>query len=402
MGRIKLSSHVIEHLEVKEKTYTVWDSEVRGFGVRVWASGSKVFTFKYEQRCKQHWITLGRFGELTYDQAKKKALKLRLQIADGQKPGEELQAKRKAPTVSDLCDRFLAEHADVKTKPSTAKEYRRTVERDIRPALGPLKVREVTTQDIHALHHKLSTAPIQANRTLAVMSKMFSLAELWGMRVQNTNPCFLIQRMPEKRRERFLSERELKHLGDVFQAMEAAGEIDLFASAALRMLILTGARLGEITGLQWSMVDLENGFLRLPDSKTGAKVVFLNPPAIAVLMSLPEILGNPHVFPGEAEGQPITNLSKAWDRVKAKAKLPGVRIHDLRHTFASMAARSGLSLQIVGALLGHAHPSTTKRYTHFASRPLLEGSEQVGKVLGGFLKIDTPEDENPEAETAKG
>jgi len=117
--------------------------------------------------------------------------------------------------------------------------------------------------------------------------------------------------MPEKRRERFLSEKELKHLGETFQKLEAAGEIDLFASAALRMLILTGARLSEITGLQWGMVDLENGFLRLPDSKTGAKVVFLNPPAIAVLMSLPEILGNPYVFPGETEGQSITNLSKA-------------------------------------------------------------------------------------------
>ncbi len=136
----------------------------------------------------------------------------------------------------------------------------------------------------------------------------------------------------------------------------------------------------------------------IPDSKTGAKVVFLNPPAIAVLMSLPEIMENPHVFPGEAEGQPITNLSKAWDRIKGKAKLPGVSIHDLRHTFASMAARSGLSLQIVGALLGHAHPSTTKRYTHFASRPLLEGSEQVGKVLGGFLGIENPQGKNPQSE----
>lgn len=396
MGRIKLTTKTIEQLEVKEKAYTVWDSEIRGFGIRVWASGSKVFTFKYEQRCKQHWITLGKFGELTFEQAKKKALKLRLQVTDGQKPGEEAQATRKALTVSELCDRFIAEHVDVKTKASTAREYRRTIERDIRPALGDLKVREVSPKDLHALHHKLSSAPIQANRTLAVASKMFKLAELWGLRSQNTNPCQLIQRMPEKRRERFLSESELKHIGSAFDELEAAGEIDLFACAALRMLILTGARLGEITGLQWSMVDLENGFLRLPDSKTGAKVIFLNPPAISVLGDLPQILGNPFVFPGEAEGQHITNLSKSWDRIKGKAHLSGVRIHDLRHTFASIAAKSGLSLQIVGALLGHAHPSTTKRYTHFASRPLLDGSKQVGELLGGLLQIAAVDKENPE------
>lgn len=371
-----------------EKTaYTVWDTEVRGFGVRVWSSGSKVYVFKYQHRGKQHWITLGPANQLPFARAKKKATELRLEILDGQNPGQEIQERRDALTVSALCERFIAEHVDVKTKASTQKEYRRVIEHDIRPSLGEMKVEDVKPKDVHELHHKLSASPIQANRTMAVLSKMFTLSELWGIRPQNSNPCHLIQKMPENRRERFLSEKELKAIGTAISALEETLEIPIFAGAAIRMLILTGARLGEITGLRWEMVDTENGFLHLPDSKTGKKVIFLNLPAIELFDELPRLMTNPHVFPGEIGNGPITNLIYSWNRVKKKSGISGVRIHDLRHTFASMAARSGLSLQIVGALLGHAHPSTTKRYTHFASKPLQDGSQQVGNMLGLLLGV---------------
>ena len=385
MASIKLNKSEVDRLEIGETPFTVWDTEVKGFGVRVWTSGSKVYVFKYQQRGKQHWITLGPTNQLPFARAKKKATELRLEILDGQNPGQEIQERREALTVSALCDRFLAEHVDVKTKPSTRKEYRRVVEHDIRPVLGSLKAEDVKPMDVHDLHHKLAGSPIQANRTMAVLSKMFTLSELWGIRPPHSNPCFLIQKMPESRRERFLSEKELKAIGTAISALEETLAIPLFAGSAIRMLILTGARLGEITGLRWEMVDTENGFLHLPDSKTGKKVIFLNPPAIELLNDLPRLQTNPYVFPGEIGNGPITNLVYSWNRVKKKSGISGVRIHDLRHTFASMAARSGLSLQIVGALLGHAHPSTTKRYTHFASKPLQDGSHQVGNLLGDLI-----------------
>ncbi len=386
MAAVKLNTRVITELEPKEKTYAVFDTEIRGFGVRVWPSGVKVFVFKYERQAKQHWLTLGRFGELTFEQAKKRALKHRLEITDGQNPGAVIRAKREAPSVADLADRFLRDHADLKTKPRTAAEYRRMVELFIKPKLGRLKVADVLPADAYEFHTSLAKTPRQANHTLAVLSKMFSLAELWGWRTQNTNPCFIVERLPERRRDRFLTEKELERLGQVIQEMEDAITDSIYVFAALRMLIFTGARLSEILTLTWAMVDLENGMLRLPDSKTGAKVIFLNPPAIRLLKVLPEIQDNPYVFPGDRENDRLVNLEKPWRKIRDKAGLPNVRIHDLRHTFASMAAQSGLSLQVVGALLGHTHPSTTKRYSHFGTQPLLDSSKQVGAKLAKALE----------------
>lgn len=386
MAAVKLTTRVITELEPKDKTYAVFDTEIRGFGVRVWPSGVKVFVFKYERQAKQHWLTLGRFGELTFEQAKKRALKHRLEITDGQNPGMVIRAKREAPSVADLADRFLRDHADLKTKPRTAAEYRRMVELFIKPQLGRLKVADVLPADAYEFHTSLAKTPRQANHTLAVLSKMFSLAELWGWRTQNTNPCFIVERLPERRRDRFLTEKELERLGQVMQEMEDAVSESIYAFAALRMLILTGARLSEILTLTWNMVDLENGMLRLPDSKTGAKVIFLNPPAIRLLKALPEIQDNPYVFPGDLDNQRLVNLEKPWQKIREKAGLSDVRIHDLRHTFASMAAQSGLSLQVVGALLGHSHPSTTKRYSHFGAQPLLDSSKQVGAKLAKALE----------------
>jgi ABC-type uncharacterized transport system involved in gliding motility auxiliary subunit len=167
----------------------VWDSEVMGFGVRVWTSGSMVYVFNYQQRRKQHWVRLGHINVLPFAQASKKATAMRPQLVDIQNPGQAIQQKRQTPSVSELCDRFIAEHVNVKIHPSTQKEYCRVLEHDIRPALGHLKAREIAPQDVPELHHRLSAAPIQAIRTMALLSKMLSLFELWGLRPSNSNPC---------------------------------------------------------------------------------------------------------------------------------------------------------------------------------------------------------------------
>ncbi|WP_306589574.1 site-specific integrase [Geothrix sp. 21YS21S-4] len=384
----RFTKTLVDSLQPGEKAYTVWDRDMPGFGIRVWTSGTKVFAFKYTKRAEQHWITLGRYGVITVDQARKKAQKIRLQILEGEDPHKKLTEQRDAPTVNELANRFLEEHVETKTKATTQRQYREAIARFIVPELGKRLVRDLEPGDIAKLHHSIRATPYQANRVLAVMSKMLKMAELWGYRPQASNPCFYIQKFKEHSRERFLSAAELRRLAEVLTTMEKTKEQSLFAIAAIRLLMFTGARLNEILRLQWDEVDLESGVLRLKDSKTGAKAVFLNKPAVAVVETLPQMLNNPYVIAGDKEGTNLVNLEKPWDAIREKAKILGVRIHDLRHTFASYAAQGGMSLEMIGALLGHSQASTTKRYAHLANSQHRSNSERVALALETALKSE--------------
>ena len=224
--------------------------------------------------------------------------------------------------------------------------------------------------------------PYQANRALAVLSKMLQLAEVWGFRPMKSNPCYLIEKFKERPKERYLSEAELSRLGEVLAQVEREKLVDVFVVAAIRLLIFTGARVSEILNLQWQHVDLNNGTLRLPDSKTGAKVIFLSVPAANVLKKMPKLVGSPWVIPSEEPENPWVNINKPWLKIREMAKLEGVRIHDLRHTFASIAVQSGLSLEMVGGLLGHSQASTTKRYSHLSNRFLSTEKQKSGRQVG--------------------
>jgi integrase len=377
----RFTKTLVDSLQPGEKAYTVWDRDMPGFGVRVWTSGTKVFAFKYTKRAEQHWITLGRYGVITVEQARKMAQKIRLQILEGEDPHKKIAEQRNAPTMKELAQRFLEEHVEPKTKATTQRQYKEAIARFIIPDLGKRLVRDLEPDDVAKLHHSLRATPYQANRVLAVMSKMLKMAELWGYRPQASNPCYYIQKFKEHSRERFLTTAELKRLADVLTIMETTKEQSLFALAAIRLLMFTGARLNEILQLRWEEVDLESGVLRLKDSKTGAKAVFLNKPAVEVLEALPKILDNPHVIVGDKEGAYLVNLEKPWDAIRERAKIVGVRIHDLRHTFASYAVQGGMSLEMIGALLGHSQASTTKRYAHLAANQHRTNSEVVGKAL---------------------
>jgi len=377
---------LVDSLQPSEKPYTVWDPDMPGFGIRVWTSGTKVFTFKYTKCAEQHWITLGRYGVLTVDQARKKAQKIRLQILEGEDPHKKLAEQRNAPTVNELAQRFMEEHVQTKTKATTQRQYKEAVTRFIAPQLGKRLVRDLEPDDIAKLHHALRATPYQANRVLAVLSKMLKMAELWGYRPQASNPCYYIQKYKEHSRERYLTAAELRRLAGVLAEVEETKEQSLFAVAAIRLLMFTGARLNEILRLRWDEVDLESGILRLKDSKTGAKAIFLNKPAVEVLEALPQLLDNPYVIAGDKEGAYLVNLEKPWDAIRELAKIEGVRIHDLRHTFASYAVQGGMSLEMIGALLGHSQASTTKRYAHLATSQHRDNSEKVAKALKEVLK----------------
>jgi integrase len=259
------------------------------------------------------------------------------------------------------------------------------LERVIVPALGNHRVTEVTRADIAKIHHDFRHIPYDANRSLEIISKMFSLAEMWGLRPDGSNPRKYIKKYREEKRERFLSRAELRRVGEVLREMEQE-RVELPASiAAARLLMLTGCRLGEIMTLQWDHVDIADKALRLPDSKTGAKVVHLGQPAVEVLEKIERVDGNSWVIVGTKSGARLTDLQPFWQRVRARAGLKDVRIHDLQHTFASTAVASGQGLPMIGKLLGHMQVQTTARYAHLAADPVKQAANHVSAEIAVLL-----------------
>jgi integrase len=276
----------------------------------------------------------------------------------------------------------LNEHVATKTKPRTAVEYRRLVETIIVPAFGRKRVRDVTRGDISRLHHNQRATPYAANRTLAVLSKMFALAEKWGERPDGSNPCRHLQRYTEHKRERMLSAEEFGRLADALNASNRSP----YALAAIKLLAFTGGRMSEILGLKWEWVDLERGEARLPDSKTGTKTLHLPPPALAVLADLPRVEGNPYLIVGHIRGARLVNLEKPWRSIRKAASLPDIRLHDLRHAFASVAASSGMGLPIIGKMLGHTQAATTHRYAHLAPDPVKAAAATVAAKIADAMQ----------------
>ena len=232
----------------------------------------------------------------------------------------------------------------------------------------------------------MASKPYQANRTLALLSKFFNWAEKHGLRPDGSNPCRHVEKYRENRRERFLSQAELGRLGDALREAERDKSCSPWVVAAIRLLTFTGARRNEILTLRWHHVSEEHGLLCSPTSKTGRKAVHLNAPALAVLQAIPRLEGNPYVICGERPGRHLVNLEKPWRRIRAAAKLDDVRLHDLRHSFASVAASGGQSLVIIGKMLGHSQPATTARYAHLADDPVEAASDAVGRRIASAME----------------
>lgn len=377
----KITKRLVDAAEAHSAEYFVWDSEIPGFGLRVLPSGRKGYVVQYRAGRRSRRISLGPSTVLTCEQARNRAISIVAAARNGADPAAERDAGRKAITVKELAERFDREHIAIRVKASTAKEYRRNLERFILPALGQLTVTGITRADVAKFHHDLRHIPYQANRCLEVVSKMFSLAEMWGLRPDGTNPRKHIRKYPEEKRERFLSAAELRRIGEVLREMEAEGIELPSAILAARLLILTGCRLNEIMTLQWDHVDLEGRALRLPDSKTGAKIVHLGQPVVELLRDAPRIKGNPWVIPGTLPGKRLSDLQPFWQRVRARAGVKDVRIHDLRHTFASTAVAAGQGLPMIGKLLGHTQAQTTARYAHLAAEPVKMAADAVAQNL---------------------
>lgn len=377
----KLSKSKIDALEIKSKDYFIWDRELPGFGIRVFPSGRKKFVLQYRIGRRSRRIMLGQHGAITLDQARKLAVQALAKIGQEIDPLEERIERKDALTVKELADRFEAEHIAVHLKETTAKEYRRNLKLFILPAIGRMRITDVTRADVAKFHHDYRHKPYQANRNIEIISKMFNLAELWGLRPDGTNPRRHIKKYPERKRERYYSPAELQSIGRVLREMEAEGLEMQSAINAIRLLLFTGCRLNEIVKLKWEWVDLDNAALHLPDSKTGAKTVHLGQAAVNVLRNVEKLLGNPFVITGRKPGQCLTDLQPFWQRVRARAGLKDARIHDLRHTFASIAVSNGKSLPMIGKLLGHSQVQTTARYAHLAVSPVVDAANDVTALI---------------------
>ena len=362
----------------------VWDDQVPGFGVRCRA-GQKSYVLQYRvmggRGSRQRRVTLGRVGALSLDDARVLAQDYLRWVRYGHDPAASRHAIRQAPRMEDLAERYLREHADVKKKPSSAKMDHVNLRLHVLPILGMQRVETMTRADIARLHHGMRATPGAANRVLALLSKMLSLAEQWGLRDPGTNPVKGLARYRERKRERHLSLEELGRLGEVLRRAEVERTESPSVVAMVRLLLLTGARRGEVLGLRWEQIDWQGGSVRLADSKTGPKTLYLSDAARALLAGLPRLEGNPWCLSGRVHGKPLVNPQKPWKRLRAQAGLADVRLHDLRHTYAAMAARGGLSLPMIGALLGHQEAQTTQRYAHLVGNPVQAAAEQVGEAV---------------------
>lgn len=393
----KLSDAIVRSLAAPAQgnkiTYEHGSNAVRGFGLRVTATGMKSFILNYTIAGRERRYTIGGYPEWKVAAARQRAAELRQDISRGIDPLDERIADREAPTINDLADRYIAEHASRKR---TGTDDGSMLSRIIKPEIGACKVASVTFADIDRLHRKVTKGSntykggaYQANRVLALLSKMFSLSIRWEMRADN--PAKGVERNTEERRYRYLTGDELRRLTEALAAHPSQT-----AANAVRLLLLTGARRGEVLGAIWEQFDLEAAVWVKPSSHTKQKRehrVQLSAPARQLLVEMrataekrakdKKAEASPYVFPARAGDGPMTEIKKAWAALCTSADLKGVRIHDLRHTYASVLASAGFSLPVIGALLGHTQPGTTARYAHLFDDPLRAATERAAAIITG-------------------
>jgi len=409
---MKLTKRSVDALFPRQKQYIEYDTELKGFGVAIYPSGIKSWVCEYRPHgggrgTAKKRVTLGKVTQLPPEQARKTAADMLAAVRLGGDPALEKAERRASVTVGELIDFFDAQYVGPMLKPGTAVSHRIALE-ELRRAHGALKATALTRSHVTTLHFRMADRPYAANRAVAVWSKAFAWAAGAGLIPEGQNPAKNIKKYREQGRERFLTSDELARLGDALREGETIGlpyfvdetkptakhaakadhrrvKLDRYATAAFRLLVLTGARLREILHAKWEQVDIERGLIFLADSKTGKKPLYLSAAAQKVLADLPRIEGNPHVIAGANDGAPRSDLKKPWAAVSRAAGLEGVRIHDLRHSFASFGAGASLGLPIIGKLLGHSQPATTARYAHLDADPMRRAVDTIGSAISGAM-----------------
>jgi len=444
--KAKITKRTVDAAKPGKRDTFIWDTETKGFGLKVTPAGKKVYLFQYRLPGQKYAlrITIGEHGDpWTAEKARVEAEKYRGDVKHGINPAAVKRTEKAEKSVAELCDLYLAEGCETK-KPSTLATDQGRIERHIKPLLGNKRVKDITQNDIKRFMKDVAAGKTKANektgrhgraivtggkgtatRTVGLLGGIFSFAVGEGIRPDN--PVRGVKRYADKKGERYLSPDEMATLGETLTEAENDGE-NSTAIAAIRLLILTGCRKSEILTLQWAHVDFDLAYLRLPDSKTGEKIVPLGAPALELLASLPRVERNPYVLPGEKEKQHLVGLPRVWKRIRNKATLKiwadnerlgplvlqltpkdgapsvadieseakkrelsipkgltDVRLHDLRHSFASVGAGAGMGLPIVGKLLGHRDPKTTARYAHIADDPAKAAADRIAGTIAAAM-----------------
>lgn len=380
--RAHLDGHFVRHkLPRAGREYAIHDITLPGFGIRVRASGKAYWTVRYRHRGKDRRMTLGKTTEIDANTARAQAKKLLAKVALDGLPQPQ-KAKSKSPTMDEFVDARWKEIARG-WKPSTERRSWSDWKVQLQPVFGHQMVTEITRGDVVRWRDSCAVGKEQRfNRSVPVLASLLKYAEALKLRPKGSNPCRGIARYKQRLKERYLTPAEFRRLGLELNAEERDRPAEV---AIVRLLLLTGARVSEIRDLKWAWVQPPR--LLLPDSKTGPKVIYLNSQATAILQKVPRQKGCPFVFPNPTREQPLT-LDPWWPRFRRQCAMPDVRLHDLRHTFASVAIQQNVPLSTIGNLLGHVLPETTARYAHLADEHVSEAAQRVSGSLANAIGVD--------------
>jgi integrase len=388
--RERLTESLLDNLKPTNRDQFVFDTMLSGFGFRLTPAGTGIFFVSKPRR------TVGLRAEISAAEAREKAREMLVDIRQGKDPHLERRAREAAiaagsMTVRQLAEQWMTQYVRPKLKPRTVADYEKLLAKHILPALGHLTVAGVTRADVTALHVAMKDTPRRANYTVRTIQGMMTYGCDNGLRPPLDNPVRKIKLYRERARERFLSEDEIGKAADAITAVERDGIIGPHGAAGLRLALFTGARSGEITAIEWRHIDWQRRFIRLPDSKTNEpRTIHLSDAAVEVLKTLPRV--GKFAIAGAKPDEAYKNLSRAW--IKVRDRTPGladVRLHDLRHSYASLAAGQGVSLQMIGKLLGHKVPATTQRYAHLARDAVAAVNDQLGAAMVAAIDRKAPE-----------
>lgn len=401
VNRVRLTEKILREAEPREgRDYQIFDADIRGFAVCIYRGGGRAFTFDYRHAGRQRRMTFARWPEWSVTAARERAKELRREVDAGGDPLADRDQTREAPRVADLIDRYIAEHV-VRLAPLNAADQKSMLPKLVAPHWGHKLVSEITKADVEKLLAKIAEGrarphkakpnsrarklqgskptPVRANRVGEILRKMFNLAIEWGMRTDN--PANGFYRRIENPRERFLSKDEIDRLAKALDAAE-----DQRAAGIIRLCMLTGARVGEVRQGRFEQFDLEYCLWSKPAATTKQRRIHRVPISedVAAIVRQRRLLvpkGSPWLFPGDVPGEPVKEIRRFWRGIQRQVEIEDVRIHDLRHTFASLLVSGGASLEMIGKLLGHSQMQTTQRYAHLMEGPLRAGVDAVADML---------------------
>lgn len=391
MAKIKLTKSVVDAATFRAKGYELRDTVVPGFLLKVTPAGRRVFMVQYRTNAgERRKPAIGRFGELTVEQARSLAQDWLADVRKGKDPSAEKKAARDASSVKELCTKFMEDYSKPNNRPRTVESNQGYIDRHIIPRLGILQVREVKRSDVSSLITRMKKTPVTANRVLSCLRKMFNMAEVWGLHDDGTNPCRHIPKYPENGKTRLITDDEMVRLFSYLERADVEGLEHPFLTLGIRLQFALAARMSEITGMEWDWVDFANRRVVWPDSKTGEMSKPMSEDVVALLANAPRLEGSPYVVPSVFKAdRPMSQItySQGWKRVLERAKVPHVGTHGIRHRATTEIANSGVPVKVGMQLTAHKTVTQFMRYVHTEDEPVRAAAETVASrrlvVLSG-------------------